>query len=85
MTPEGVGWVGGRAGIIQAIPDSQRERTNKRKKRGKKRQNKTKQDPKNKKNIIKTQWKKEVGDIICDSSCHRMELTTRMNLTHLAP
>ena len=66
MTPEGVGWVGGRAGIIQAIPDSQRERTNKRKKRAKTRQNKTKQDPKKPKknqtkNIIKTQWKKGGG------------------------
>ena len=28
MTPVGVGWVGGRAGIIQAIPDGQREQTN---------------------------------------------------------
>ena len=65
MTPEGVGWVGGRAGIIQAIPDGQRERTNRRKKTGK---NKTKQDktrPQKKKNqtknIIKTQWKKGGG------------------------
>ena len=45
VTPEGVGWVGGRAGIIQAIPDIQSERTNERKNRGKQdkiRQNKTK-------------------------------------------
>ena len=44
MTPEGVGWVGERAGIIQAIPDSQSERTNERKnekKQDKTRQNKT--------------------------------------------
>ena len=41
MTPEGVGWVGEQVGIIQAIPDSQSERTNEQKKTG---INKTKQD-----------------------------------------
>ena len=48
MTPEGVGWVGGRAGIIQAIRDSQSEQTNKRKKTGK--QDKTGPPPKKKPN-----------------------------------